>query len=412
MGSRNHGRIGLACAGGVVEGAFYEIGALCALEEAIEGVQFHELDVYVGVSSGALVTSFLANGVSVRTMSLAVLSQADPLLNIRPDVLFRPAFKEYLHRFGRLPGALLKTLQRYLTNPADLSLFGSLSGLSEVLPVGLFDNEPLHKYLDRAFAVEGRTNDFRKLRSKLRVVAIDVDSAEITCFGNEGKDHIPISRAVQASTALPGLYCPVEIDGRYYIDGVAKKTVHASKALKEGAELLFCINPIVPANTRLKQEGQGALRPTQTNMVDRGLPTVLSQTFRTLVHSRMRTGFKNYEYVYPDADIIVIEPRSDDYIMFFSNIFSFSNRKGVCEHAYRTTRAFLREHAEEISPRLDRHGLRLLPDVLNDTERTLYGEEGPLQRRLPPSSTQEADLALDRIDEVLERLLHAKNGAV
>jgi NTE family protein len=37
------GRTGLALAGGVLEGGFYEIGVLCALQDAIEGLDFTRL---------------------------------------------------------------------------------------------------------------------------------------------------------------------------------------------------------------------------------------------------------------------------------------------------------------------------------------------------------------------------------
>ncbi|HSL82695.1 MAG TPA: patatin-like phospholipase family protein, partial [Thermoanaerobaculia bacterium] len=46
-------RIGLALAGGGPEGAVYEIGALRALDEALEGLDLNRLDVYVGVSAGS-----------------------------------------------------------------------------------------------------------------------------------------------------------------------------------------------------------------------------------------------------------------------------------------------------------------------------------------------------------------------
>ena len=61
-------KIGLACAGGGIEGCIYEVGALCALDEAIEGLEVHRLDVYVGVSAGAIVAAYLANGISARAM--------------------------------------------------------------------------------------------------------------------------------------------------------------------------------------------------------------------------------------------------------------------------------------------------------------------------------------------------------
>ena len=57
---------------------------------------------------------------------------------------------------------------------------------------------------------------------------------------------MPVSRAVQASTALPGLYRPVRIGGRDYVDGGVKKTAHINLAIRHGADLVVCINPIVP----------------------------------------------------------------------------------------------------------------------------------------------------------------------
>ena len=48
-------RIGLALAGGGPEGAVYEIGALRALEDSLEGLDLTALHVYVGVSAGAFI---------------------------------------------------------------------------------------------------------------------------------------------------------------------------------------------------------------------------------------------------------------------------------------------------------------------------------------------------------------------
>ncbi len=110
--------LGLACAGGVIEGALYEIGALCALDEAIEGRRLHDLDIYVGVSSGSLIGSMLASNVSARELSRAVVSEShDPSLNLEPEVLFRPAVGEYAGRLRRLPGAFFSSLRHYLLSP-------------------------------------------------------------------------------------------------------------------------------------------------------------------------------------------------------------------------------------------------------------------------------------------------------
>ena len=48
----SHRRFGLALAGGGPLGAFYEVGCLHAIEEAFDGYELTELEMYVGVSSG------------------------------------------------------------------------------------------------------------------------------------------------------------------------------------------------------------------------------------------------------------------------------------------------------------------------------------------------------------------------
>lgn len=396
-------KIGLACAGGVIEGAVYEIGALNALEEAIDGVRLHELDVYVGVSSGGLISALLANGVSARVLSHAVVSQAEPSLNLDPGVLFTPAFREYAGRLRRLPRALASTLGQYALSPGDLSLGGLLMNLGTAVPTGLFTNAPLQRFLRRAFSTGGRTDDFRRLDTALRIVAMHLDSAEVVCFGEPGYDDVPISKAIQASTALPGLYCPVEIDGQYHIDGVARRTVHASVALDEGVDLLFCINPIVPVNVQLEQKIDGLRRAE--SLVSGGLPAVLSQTFRAIVDSRMKTGFKKYAHTHPNADLLLVEPEYEETDLFFSNIFSFSNRHDVAERAYQATRDHLLSQAETLEPMLARHGLVLRRDVLADPTRTLFGAtdaDSPLAHRT--RFFEHTDQVLERLDQVIDRV--------
>src|SRR3546814_4606789 len=75
-----------------------------------------------------------------------------------------------------------------------------------LVPTGLFDNAEVERFLRDIFTRRGRSNDFRELDAKLFVVAVELDSGEPVLFGGEGWDDVPISRAVQASAALPGLY--------------------------------------------------------------------------------------------------------------------------------------------------------------------------------------------------------------
>src|SRR5215208_2129264 len=80
-------RIGLALAGGGVIGGMYEVGAIAALEERLNGAG-RGFDVYVGCSGGSVVASLLANGIRAREI-YQILDEdlADPL-NFRRNAVF------------------------------------------------------------------------------------------------------------------------------------------------------------------------------------------------------------------------------------------------------------------------------------------------------------------------------------
>lgn len=367
------GGIGLALAGGGPAGAVYEIGALYALEEALEGLDLTALPCYVGVSAGALVASCLANGMSPTLLARLLDGHVKGEERFDPKLFFVPNYMEFARRGLSLPLLISQAIWYISRRPFDRTVASAASRTARALPAGIFDNEPIRRYLSRVFARNGRTDDFRKLNSELVLVAADLETGRPIRFGGPGHTHVPISRAVQASTALPGIYPPVEIEGRACVDGVLLKTLHASVALEYGVNLLLCVNPVVPVDTRAG-ESKGLLPPGA--LLAGGLPAVLSQTFRTLVHSRLEVGLAAYSERYPDASVVLFEPPREEYGMFFSNILSLSDRHRVCELAYSDTRADLRRRADELEPLFARFGVTLRRDVLDDDSRTLWGTLG------------------------------------
>jgi predicted acylesterase/phospholipase RssA len=398
----------MALAGGAPQGAIYEAGALRALDEALGGNKLNDLEIYVGVSSGAVLASCLANGITPAQLC-RILAGAEPgEPPFVADTFLKPAFREMQRGAWAVPGLLGSALWDYFSRWGSYTLLESLTRLSRALPIGIFDNEPIREYLAEVFARSGRTDDFRQLRRKLVVVAADLDSGAAVRFGEPGLDEVPISRAVQASAALPGLYPPVEIDGRHYVDGILLKTVHASVALEKGADLVLCINPIVPVDTA-RAVDEGVMR--RGKLLDRGLPTVLAQTFRTLIHSRLEVGMAAYETKFRGADVVLLEPERHDYTMFFTNIFGFDERIRVCEHAYEATRQTLLARYAELAPILAHHGLTLHRDVLTDPTRDLWTGVGAPQARkvlakTRPSRAPESggQTVVRRLDSALSRL--------
>ena len=73
----------MALAGGGPLGAIYEIGALLALADSLDGLDLNSLDVYVGVSSGSFVAAGLANGISPAQMyRLFIVEESDGALSV------------------------------------------------------------------------------------------------------------------------------------------------------------------------------------------------------------------------------------------------------------------------------------------------------------------------------------------
>lgn len=378
-------RIALALAGGGPLGAIYEIGALCALEEALAGIDFTRLHHYVGVSAGGFIAAGLANGIPPRELCASFIESDNGAGEVfDPSWLMVPAYGEFARRAVMLPGLAASALWR--ATLGRRSLTHSIERLGPSLPTGIFSNDQVDRRLARLFSREGRTNDFRKLKAQLTLVATNLDSGEAAPFGRPGWDHVPISKAVQASSALPGLFPPVQIGDHYFVDGALKKTMHASVALDGGVDLMLCLNPLVPFNStepadaKVMQRGLSSEQRRIPRIADGGLPAVLSQTFRSMIHSRMELGMKHYERAYPRTDIVLIEPDHRDPELYLANTFSYGRRRQLAEHAYQQTRGMLRSRRTTIAAKLLRHGIKLDSNVLDDPRRHLVARPRPLTR--------------------------------
>jgi len=398
-------RIGLALAGGGPLGAIYEVGALCALEESIEGLDFSDCTGFIGVSAGGIIAACLANGLTPRELCAGFIENSSaPPDHFDPAVLLHPHWGEYAARIKRLPQLVGEAFWRVLVERR--SLLGALELLGRALPTGLLNSDALAAQLKAMFSLPGRSDDFRDLKKRLLLVATDLDSGETIAFGRPGWDHVPISRAVQASAALPGLYPPVEIDGRHLVDGALKKTMHGSLLLDQDIDLMFMLNPLVPYEVSVDDRHLRA-KPRIPRLVDGGMPVVLSQMLRSLIHSRLELGMKAYSKSHPHTDIVFFEPDHRDAELFLANTFSYRHRRELAEHAYQTTRADLLRRAPTLQPVLGRHQLRLREDRLLDPTRILVDRWDTPSH----SPTERALLHLDEILSLLESRM-AQSGTL
>jgi NTE family protein len=335
------------CAGGGVTGAVYEIGCLRALEDILDRSVL-DLDLFVGVSGGAFVSSLLAAGVPPRELYGEVTGSHSRLAAAS---LFRLGIGDLVRRWARSPGAVVQLAREAVSGRRSLP--DVAWSLFELLPAGILDNSGVADFLTAIFKERGLRDRFDSLHRELLVVAVDLDRGEAVPFGARGRRDVPVSRAVQASTALPGLYRPVRIGSHEYVDGGVKKTAHINLAIQRGAGLVFCINPIVPILN------DGHRRPLTGPLSDKGIAYVLDQAFRIMLHGRMQYGLDRYRREHPEVDIVLVEPLRHEMQMFQYNIMRYGVRREIAEHGYRSVVLSFRANRARYERLLRRHGIRM-----------------------------------------------------
>ncbi|HJW28513.1 MAG TPA: patatin-like phospholipase family protein, partial [Saprospiraceae bacterium] len=137
---RGGSRVGLALAGGGPLGIIYQIGALLALDEALEGVDLNDLHVYGGVSVGAINAAALANGFTPAKICQIFVRNESLAFPLDPEHFMRPAFGLYWDCLKSVPGLLWDAIWSFIKNPQDRDILAILSKLGPAIPPGLLDN--------------------------------------------------------------------------------------------------------------------------------------------------------------------------------------------------------------------------------------------------------------------------------
>jgi predicted acylesterase/phospholipase RssA len=412
----------LVLAGGGLTGAVYEIGALRAIDELLVDRDVRSFDIIVGTSAGALVGAMLAKGITPGEM-LQILDGTHPVhrrSRIRPEHLFSLNAGELLKRSRRLPATVKNAVWHYLRHSSDMNLFDLIWSLVEVLPAGLYDNKALIRFVQENLKLRGLSDSFADTLAELYIIATDLDTGERVIFGRPPWDQVPLSLAIAASSAVPLLYRPVRIGNHEFVDGGLRGTASLDLAIEAGAKLIVCINPLVPIDNSQK-EGIPLLGPDGRFLSDKGLQAVGSQALRIALQSGLAYHVKQLRRRHPDVDILLIEPRSDDYKMFFYNIMRYSARVIIAQHGFESVTLGLADRYPELKAMLQRHGLeitrRYVIEELAHIRRSGYDIEtmrslledqavslAPAKRRM--SSRETLREALAALDAALARLEH------
>ena len=108
-------------------------------------------------------------------------------------------------------------------------------------PKGLLSNASMGAFINEHFPV----HKFEDLPVPFAAVACDLETGKEVVL----KDAGDLATAVRASCAIPGVFVPVEIEGRRLIDGGVVSNVPTKAVRKLGAEIIIAVDVLASGAT-------------------------------------------------------------------------------------------------------------------------------------------------------------------
>jgi NTE family protein len=203
-------RVGLVLSGGAARG-FAHVGVIEVLEE--HGLQ---VDLVTGTSMGSVIGGLYAMGYT-----------PEMLRNVSLQLDWSRVFSDQPER-RNLP------IERKSDDGRVLFVL-PMNGVIPTLPSSIIEGQRISQLLTGLTWPAHQVTDFAKLPKPFGAVATAVDSGHaISLRGG----YLP--EVIRASLAIPGVFAPVEINGRLLIDGGIARNLPAQDAGEMGADWIIC----------------------------------------------------------------------------------------------------------------------------------------------------------------------------
>jgi NTE family protein len=208
----------LVLAGGGLAGIAWETGVLLGIcDEAPEaGARLLAADVLLGTSAGSTVAAQLCSGLSLDELFARQLSDAHGAHEIHPGVSIDTITELFLTAM-MTPGA---------TKEQKLQKIGDIAADTDTVPEAV-----------RRTVIEHRLPSHEWPERTMRVTAIDIATGELVVF--DANSGVGLVDSVAASCAVPGVWPPVTIGDRRYMDGGVGSTVNMSAVQDCGSAVVL-----------------------------------------------------------------------------------------------------------------------------------------------------------------------------
>jgi NTE family protein len=205
----------LVLGGGGIFGIAWELGLLAGLADS--GLDLvGDADVIVGTSAGSTVAALVTSGVSLPELYERQLAPADGELTAPFDS-------------EKMQGVFIDAIRSGSTGQERRAQLGKLALSTDTVPEAA-----------RIEVIRQRLPRHSWPEQDVRVVAVDAETGEPAVF--DRSSGVGLVDAVAASCAVPGIWPPVSIDGRRFVDGGIRSTTNAD--LVADADLVLILAPM------------------------------------------------------------------------------------------------------------------------------------------------------------------------
>ena len=312
-------KTGLVLGGGGLVGMGYHAGVLKALDES--GLDPCSSDIFVGTSAGAIMAAYLTTGWTPRQLyDLAHgrhLSGSSGPEAYEEEVraIFDPLTNHRGERVRRLLGGAFATV-------AARGVWRRVAGdrmpprsLRRAFPSGMYSTSATRSRLWRQLPESWPD-------AALYIPTVDLYSGARTVFGSPDAPQASLPEAVLASTSIPGVFPPVRIGDRWYVDGGVTSATSLDLATAAGCERIICVAPLSyqKENERLSLADRSALKAV----------LVRSQFARCLKKEVVEARARGIE-------VLVVSPLMAELAVHGANSMRPYDRAVVIESARRNT---------------------------------------------------------------------------
>ncbi len=245
--------VGIVLGAGGPLGWAYHLGVIEGVRDAI-GREPADADRIVGTSAGAAIAATLLTGVP--------MDEVVQMISSPPSEQERDQMRSASEALRQNPLKALRPVAPSLTR--CIRHVGLATALVGLVPAGLFPTMMLRKF--------AATQEWP---SQLWVPSVRLDDGHTVVFG---RDQTPetLGDALEATSAVPGVFQPKAINGSTYVDGAVASSTHADILVPESHDVVLIAAPMT-------RPGKGLIRSRARRLLNQEATALRSDGSRTLI---------------------------------------------------------------------------------------------------------------------------------